>query len=180
MVEITLPIVLQIIQTVSLVVGIIYYLTIMRNTQRTRELSLKAQEDAERNRQRDMIIQRSQSYSLDYIETFQKVMLMMDWETPEEWEEKYYRTNNVEAFSKWSYITRLYHLAGLLMRQGVDPEIIFALYPEGAIISLWEQYESVIQYLRKRYSPDYLDSLEYLFEEAKKRRPELLNRSRIL
>jgi hypothetical protein len=37
MVEITLPIVLQIIQTVSISVGIIYYLFIMRNVQKSRQ-----------------------------------------------------------------------------------------------------------------------------------------------
>jgi len=42
MVEITLPIMLQIMQTVGILVGIIYYITIMRNTQKTRELTLKA------------------------------------------------------------------------------------------------------------------------------------------
>jgi hypothetical protein len=50
MVEFTLPIVLQIVQTGSLIEIIIYYLSIMRNQQRTRELSLKAQEEAEMNR----------------------------------------------------------------------------------------------------------------------------------
>ncbi len=44
MVEITLPLVLQILQTAGILVGIIYYITIMRNTQKTRELSLRAQE----------------------------------------------------------------------------------------------------------------------------------------
>ena len=179
MVEITYQMVLSTLQTIALIVGIAYYLFIMRTTQRTRELSLKAQEEAERNRQRDMIIQRSQSYTLEYTQTFQEVMLMQDWENPEEWEAKYYRTNNVNAFSKWSYITRLYHMAGLLLRQGGDPETIFALYPEGVVISLWEQYEPVIRHLREKYSPDYLDALEFFFEEAKKRRPELLNRRRI-
>jgi hypothetical protein len=173
MVEISLSIVLQIVQTIGILVGIVYYLTIMRNTQRTRELSLKAQEEAEKNRQRDMIIQRSQSYSLEYIRTFNEVMLMTDWETPEEWDEKYYRTNNVEAFSKWNYITRLYEMAGLLMRQGADPDIIFAFYPEGAVINLWEQYESIVHYMRDKWGPPFLDSLEYLYNEAKKRQPEL-------
>jgi hypothetical protein len=44
MVEITLPIMLQIVQTVGILVGIIYYITIMRNQQRTRELTLESQE----------------------------------------------------------------------------------------------------------------------------------------
>ena len=42
MVEITSQMVLSTLQTIALIVGIAYYLTIMRNSQRTRELSLKA------------------------------------------------------------------------------------------------------------------------------------------
>ena len=37
MVEITLPIVLQVIQTVSIAVGIFYYLYIMRNVHKSRQ-----------------------------------------------------------------------------------------------------------------------------------------------
>jgi hypothetical protein len=44
MVEITLPIILQLLQTAGILVGIIYYITIMRNTQKTRELTLQSQE----------------------------------------------------------------------------------------------------------------------------------------
>ena len=43
MAEITLQLVLQIIQTVSLVIGIIYYLTIMRNQNRAREAQVLLQ-----------------------------------------------------------------------------------------------------------------------------------------
>ena len=38
MMEITLPIVLQILQTLGILVGIIYYLSIMRSNQRTNKL----------------------------------------------------------------------------------------------------------------------------------------------
>jgi arginine exporter protein ArgO len=65
MVEFTIPLVLDIIRTAGILVAIVYYITIMRNQQRTRELSLKAQEEAEKARQREMIIQRSQTYGLD-------------------------------------------------------------------------------------------------------------------
>ena len=57
MVEVTLPIVLQMVQTIALIVGIIYYLTIMRNQQRTRELALKAQEHATETRQTQIFMQ---------------------------------------------------------------------------------------------------------------------------
>ena len=44
MAEITYQMVLSTIQTIALVVGIVYYLTIMRNAQKTRELTLQSQE----------------------------------------------------------------------------------------------------------------------------------------
>jgi hypothetical protein len=44
MFELTLPIVLQILQTAGILVGIAYYLVIMRNSQKTRELTLRNQE----------------------------------------------------------------------------------------------------------------------------------------
>ena len=56
MVEFTLPIVLQIVQTVGILVGIIYYITIMRNQQRTRELALTAQEHATETRQTEIFM----------------------------------------------------------------------------------------------------------------------------
>jgi len=62
--EITLPVILQIVQTTGIIVGIIYYLTIMRNTQKTRELTLqsqeltrKAQEQAAETRQTQLFMQ---------------------------------------------------------------------------------------------------------------------------
>jgi hypothetical protein len=57
MVEITLPIMLQILQTAGILVGIAYYLVIMRNSQKTRELALNAQEKALETRQAQLFIQ---------------------------------------------------------------------------------------------------------------------------
>ncbi len=40
MTEITLPILLQIVQTIALLVGIVYYITIMRNAQKARQTEI--------------------------------------------------------------------------------------------------------------------------------------------
>lgn len=174
MVEVTLSNMLQIVQTVGILVGIICYITIMRNAQRTRESSLKAQRDAEKARQNELIYQKFQNVSLEYVRTFNEVMLMTDWVDAEEWEEKYGRENNIEAYSKWNYVIRHYQLAGVLLKQGADPYIIFELYPDGAVIALWELYEPVVEYMKvKSKNPMRLENLEYLYSEAKKRRPEL-------
>jgi hypothetical protein len=159
MVEITLPIILQFVQTVGVLVGIFYYLTIMRNQQRTRELSLKAQEAAEKARQREMILQRSQIYSLDYMRAYTDVRSMTDWVDAEDFVKRYIGTTkleasarepeNVEAVTKWLYIVRLYSLAGLHLKEGADPDLLFELYPYGSVMNLWEQFESVFRYQRK-------------------------------
>jgi hypothetical protein len=116
MVEITYQMVLSTIQTASLVVGIIYYITIMRNQQRNQELALKAQQEAEKARQNELVFQKVQNLNLEYARTFNEVMLMRDWKTAEEWEEKYGRENNLDAFSKWNHMIRHYTLAGVLLK----------------------------------------------------------------
>ena len=44
MVDITLPIVLQIVQTAGILVGIVYYIAIMRNNQRTQQMQLETRQ----------------------------------------------------------------------------------------------------------------------------------------
>lgn len=175
MVEITLPIILQSVQTVGILVGIIYYLTIMRNQQKTRELALKAQEEAEKSRRRGMILLRSQIYSLEYYRAYTATVGMDDWKTVEEFHSKYGRQANPEAFAQWLYVRSVFNTAGLLLRENtVDPDLIFQLYAPNAVIGLWEQQEPVIQEARTRFKhPTYWEPFEYLYKEAKKRYPEV-------
>jgi hypothetical protein len=168
MVEVTYQMVLSTIQTVSLVIGIIYYLTIMRNQQRASEQSSKA-------RQRELILLRSQSYSIDYANAYAEVIGMEDWETVEEFHEKYGRESNPEAFAKWLYIRSVFNFAGLLLKEeGTDPDLIFQLYAPPAIIGFWERHELVIKEVRVRFNyPSYWEPFEYLYNEAKRRHPEI-------
>jgi len=182
MVEITLPIVLQLIQTVALLVGIIYYIMTIRVNQRNQEIALRnqelaliAQEKAEKNRQRDMIIQRSQSYGLEYTSAYMEVNNMTDWETPEEFLDKYGAEVNPEANSKWTYIMRLYEMAGLHLQEGADPEILFELWPVMAVLNLWERFEPVIKYQRERNNAPFMyEPFEYLYKEVKKKYPDVI------
>jgi len=74
MVEITYQMVLSTLQTVGLLVGIFYYITIMRNTQKTRELTLesqelarKAQEQATEARQAQLCMQLVNGWSQPHL-----------------------------------------------------------------------------------------------------------------
>jgi len=145
---------------IGIMIAFIYYAQVLRNTSRARE--------------RELVYQKFQSISLEYVRTFNEVMLMRDWENAEEWEEKYGRENNLDAYSKWNYVTRHYQMAGILLKQGADPDIIFELYPDGAVINLWELFEPIMEHMKvKSKNRMRLDNLEYLYSEAKKRRPEI-------
>jgi hypothetical protein len=99
---------------------------------------------------------------------------MSDWEDAEDWTKKYGRKANLEAYSKWMYIMRDYGLAGILLQEGADPDLLFKLYPLSAVIPMWEQFEPIIMDMRERLNdPRMWEPFEYLYNEAKKRAPEL-------
>jgi hypothetical protein len=152
----------QIIYTVpilGLTASIIYYAQVLRNTSKAR--------------QRELILQRSQTYSPEYVKTWSEVRSMTDWKDAEDWARKYGRKANPEAYSKWQYIMRVYNLAGLFLNEGADPDLLFQLYPIGAVISLWEQFEPIVMFQRKRENYMTQRAFESLYKEAKKRAPEL-------
>jgi hypothetical protein len=144
---------------IGLIVAIIYYAQVLRNTSKARQSQL--------------IMQRSQMYSPEYAKTWSEVRSMTDWENAIDWAKKYGRKANPEAYSKWQFIMRTYTLAGLHLQEGADPELLFQLYPIGAVISLWEQFEPIVMFQRERENYEVSRAFEYLYKEAKKRAPEL-------
>ena len=97
MVEITIPIILQIVQTVGILVGIIYYITIMRNTNQTR--------------QTELLLQRNK-VDLDYVRSWSDVIIVQDWKTIEELEERYPWETHVEERARVLYILNTYNNLG--------------------------------------------------------------------
>ena len=150
---------------IGLIVAIIYYSINIRN--------------ASKVRQRDILFQRLQGYNLEYTKTYIEVASYTDWKTTEEFKEKYGMITNPDAFSKYLYITRVYNLAGLMLKENVaDADLLFQLYPPGAIISMWEQFLPFILEGREiRNNPVLDENFEYLYTEAKKMFPEILHRS---
>ena len=67
MVEITYQMLLSTLQTLGLLVGIFYYVTTLRNAQKTRELTLKAQEHATETRQAQLSMQLVNGWSQPHL-----------------------------------------------------------------------------------------------------------------
>ena len=145
---------------VGLIIALVYYIMTLRYTSKAG--------------QRKLIMQRSHTYHVEYQKAWYEVIGMSDWEDAEDWAKTYGRKANLEAYSKWMYIMRDFGLAGLHLQEGADPDLLFKLYPLSAVIPLWEQFEPIIMVMRERLNdPRMWEPFEYLYNEAKKRAPEL-------
>ena len=148
----------------------------MRNQQRTRETSLKLQEEAEKSRQRDMIFLRFQGFDKEYHDAIADV-LDQEWgDTIDDW-----RTHSPESRSNFNYVqVRFNNLGVMLKNEMMEPDLFFQVFPTGNIIRFWEKMEDIIlDYRETTGDVRYNEGFEYLYIEAKKRFPEIGKRVNI-
>jgi hypothetical protein len=153
MVEITLPIILQFLQTAGILVGIIYYITIMRNQQRTRELTLESQELARKAQE--------QSLETRKVQLFMQIYHDMN------------STENLRIYSElirmeWSMWVRL-NGVGLLVKDGhIDVGSVHDLMRQ-TILTQWEKWGDIIIRIREEYNMvGFCDGFEFLANEMVK------------
>jgi hypothetical protein len=167
MVEITYQIVLSTIQTVSLVIGIIYYLTIMRNNQKNQQLQLDTRK-AQLYMQLFLRIT-----SMDFIEKSLD-LLKMPVGDANEFMKKYisgpYSTLHAKLFSMFWHIDGL----GYMMSQGlIDPEMVYNFGGGFAQVWYWKKWEPIILRMRElRGKPEFMMWFEYTAVEMMKIRKE--------
>jgi hypothetical protein len=160
MVENTLSVVLQIFQTIALIVGIAYYLFIMRNSQRTQEMTLK-------NRQAQLLMQmwnrtQSKEFTRD-----SSTMSQMEWKDYDDFFEKYSPESNPEAFDAWLSVGNFCEGLGVMVKNGlIEPSLVDDLESR-LIVSTWERFSPIIIEMRKRKSyPTFFEQWEYLYNQV--------------
>ncbi|RLI32545.1 hypothetical protein DRO66_11230 [Candidatus Bathyarchaeota archaeon] len=162
MVEITLPIVLQILQTIGILVGIIYYITVMRNSQKNQQTQLET-------RQLDLYLRwQLELTKPDVIKNLLEV-LQLEWEDFDDFARKYSHTLNVEDSSK-RFATRYYWegFGYLLSRGMIDSDTVYEMIST-VIFQHWIKYEPIIRGFRERDgAPETWRWFEYLVDEMKK------------
>ena len=168
MVEITLPIVLQLIQTVALLVGIVYYITIMRNQQKTRELALKAQEHATETRQTQIFMQMYNKFyesmaDVNALEVIQNTK----FDTVEEFLEL---MKSDETFGKViRAYGNFYEGLGVLVKEGLINVRLVALMWGGPTRMFWELIEPIVGDWRVAINyPRLWSETEYVCKEVLK------------
>jgi len=174
MFELTYQMVLTTIQTLALLVGIIYYITIMRNQQKTRELALqsqeltrKAQEQQLETRQTQLFMQLVDTYVEKGYRTTALEMLSDKWSWVDfdDYLKKYGPDTNPEAWNKFQLQLSHWSVQGFLVRDGLlSAENIWSWWgwvPR----SLWEKFEPIIVEYRNRFEKPPKGMLHGSFED---------------
>lgn len=176
MVEITLPIVLQFLQTAGILVGIVYYITIMRNQLITRELTLESQELARKAQDQAFDTRQIQFCwnalerisGKDFMRRMIEVMYHQEYSDYEDWREKYGPSTNPDAYVDWFHVTTTFQGLGYLVQNKVlDLETLSQFVRPRGVIFLWERVEPINKVHRERYNPAAYDSFEYLANELR-------------
>ena len=168
--------VLSTLQTIALIVGIVYYLIIMRNSQRTRELTLeshelarKAQEQAYETRKVQLFMQIYHDMNSTENLRIYSELINMEWEDWDDYVRKYGSKNNPESyvlrFSMWVRLNGV----GLLVKAGhIDVGSVHDLMRQ-TIISQWEKWRDIIIRIREEYNMvGFCDGFEFIANEMVK------------
>jgi hypothetical protein len=151
MVEITYQMILSTLQTIALIVGIVYYLIIMRNTQKTRELSLraqeltlKAQEQAKETRQAQLLMQIYEAYRDTEFRLLAEDIIIQEWTNYDDFWEKYGAINNPVAWAKWGSVAAFFNGVGVLLKKElIDIDLVEELLSNQAFV-LWARMEPIL------------------------------------
>jgi hypothetical protein len=160
MVEITYQMVLSTLQTVGILVGIVYYITIMRNAQKARKMELVS---------RIYEIERSVESGIIGIE-----LLEMEWIDFDDFLAKYDSSVNPENFAKRFHWWTYYQEVGFMLHEGiVDVDTVYGLLGGRNSRTMWEKFKPIILEFRERYEdPDFFKYFEYFSDEMTKHRVE--------
>ena len=181
MVEITLSIILQFLQTTGILVGIVYYITIMRNQQRNQEISLKNQELTLQSQEQALETRQAQLFmniynlsfaNREWLKDHNKVMTT-HWEDYEEYMKLADSMNpdisDKEFLEAQAYLGCFYEGLGVFVKEGLVDIRMIALTMTYATRSYWEKIAPVVYEGRKRMNyPRMLSEFEYLYDELMK------------
>ena len=152
MVEITYPMVLSTLQTLSIMVGIGYYILSLRNQDKERQAQLFMQ----------LYNRFVDPEFLDHItEPWNR-----EWDDIDYFRQKYL---DVEPRRNLNMLMNFFEAFGVLLKKGlIDGDLLYEQIPTNAY-TLWEKYEPWAMWVREEANyPQYMRPWEYLANEMKK------------
>jgi hypothetical protein len=162
----------------SIAASILYYSLTIRNANRTRELQLKAQEQATKARQTQMFL--TIYHQLNSKENWESYLELIqdDVSSYETFLEKYDSSVNRPHFAKRSHIMYMIHAIGELLKLDVVPIELINDLVGVPVITLWMVWGDIIKEVRvKQGLPRYYVGFEYLYDKLvqyQKENPEMM------
>jgi hypothetical protein len=154
---------------ISISLAAFYYINTLRNAQKSRELSLKAQEQALETRKAQLFMQIYHDMnSTENLRIFSE-LIEMEWEDWDDFTRKYGRGNNPEnwvlRFSMWSRLNGV----GLLVKAGlIDVGSVHDLM-RTTILWQWEKWRDIIIRTREEYNMvGFAEGFEFIANEMVK------------
>ena len=155
----------------GLTVSIVYYASILKNSNKTRELQLRAQEHAKETRKIQLLHEINESVSegdshLNWVD-----MLDMKWDNYEDFISKYGRENNPDLYHGRLRIWRRMNFSGLLIRDGLIDTSTYVQYIGDNPPIIWSKFKDIIEELRVQVdNPELYVGIEILAKEIEKYR----------
>ena len=161
--------ILTLLQTVSIMVGIAYYILNIQNNQRNQALSLRAQEQALETRQTQIFMDLYKTIaSKEFMMDLEHILFNMDFKDREDYYKKFGSDVNPVEHSKVDFMLSYYQGIGLLVRRKlIDPELVYRLMRYG-IIAFWDKIKPVVEADRVQLkTPNLFGDIEYLYDLLK-------------
>ena len=155
----------------GLTASVLYYTMVLRNSNKTRELQLRAQEQALETRQAALFTQIYNKFGeAEYAKNWSAVM-QWEFKDYDDYRAKYSPQTNPEAVGQWGSVARFFHGVGVLVDRGlVDIQLVYDLMAD-LVIMAWEKMEVVTLSSRERIgSPDHGLAFENLYKKLKEMR----------
>jgi hypothetical protein len=167
----TVSMIRDIVAIFGVMAGFTYYVLTVRNAQRTRELTLKAQENALETRQTQLFMNiyqtfQNKDFQQDYLETIYE----RHWEDYEDFMTKYGTGSGSEVSVRMSIFNLENFFEGLgvlVYRNQIDISLIDDLM-RSYVVNFWEKWRTVAFGARDDMNPFVAEWTEYLYNELMK------------
>ena len=161
---IELSVIRDLVAIFGVIAGFSYYVLTVRNSQKTRDLSLKAQEQTLETRQAQLFMYMYDRWSDPEFMKHNYEIQEWEWANYDDFWEKYGSSKNPDLYVHFGTIGRFLEGVGVLVKRGlVDPYLVDDLM-SSHILRFWEKFgESIIKERQVRTNyPQYYEQIEYL------------------
>jgi hypothetical protein len=152
--------VVNVVEATGILIGVAIALKQLGDIDKTNDLGLETRQT---QLQLDIL---AQTRTMDFLSRYMDFVYGQEFNTYEEWIEKYGPRINPAAYATYVYITGMYQNLGYLVKRNVlsAEEIAEQIRPM-SFITLWNKIEPIVKRHRETSNPRAYDCFEYLVTE---------------